>query len=167
VDVADGRSRDKRGEGGDRDLTKTEQSDPGDLPGKKASRRNAGEKHLDDSRGLFLDHSVEHHRAVGRDGHEQQDRHDECGCFVVRGTSRDLSEFEAVTGTGANKPPSCVSLIPKSPARSWTVLIWIAAVTSALSCSSARRCHSSLPLSTIRTSIFPLRTACSPSVTVS
>ena len=103
VDAADGRGRDERSEGGDRNLAKTEQADPGDLPGEEASCRYAGQEHLDDTAGLLFDHSVEHHRAVRRDGHEQQDGHDERGGFVIRGASRDLSEFDAGHGDGGEQ----------------------------------------------------------------
>ena len=77
-----------------------EQTDAGDLAGEKAAGRDAGEQHFDDAARLLFDDSVEDHRAVGGDGHEQQHRHDERRGLVVGAAAGDLAEFDVVDGDG-------------------------------------------------------------------
>jgi hypothetical protein len=72
-----------------------------------------------------------------------------------------------VTGTGATMAASSSGLTPAAAARSCTATSWMAPVTTAWSCSSARLRHSRRPASTTRTSMSPSRTAACPSATVS
>ena len=57
-----------------------------------ASRFRAGirdEQDLDDAARLLLDDSGQHHRAVRRDRHEQDDGHDERGRLIVGAAPRN------------------------------------------------------------------------------
>ena len=94
---------DERGECGDGHLAESEEPDAGDLAGQKAAGGDPGEEDLDDAAGLLFDDAVEDHGAVGRDGHEEQDGHDERGRLVVGAAARDVAELDVCDGDGGEK----------------------------------------------------------------
>jgi hypothetical protein len=69
-----------------------------------------------------------------------------------------------VMGTGASRAATAPGLMSAAAARCRTVTSWIAMVTTAPSCWSARPFHSSLCAPTTSTSTRPWRTARSPAV---
>ena len=98
--IGDGNERDQRGQG---DLRESEQPDARDLAGEQAARGHARQEHLDDAARLLLDDAGEHHGSVGRDAHEQQDRHDERGRLVVGGAAGHPAQLDVLDGHGRDE----------------------------------------------------------------
>ena len=85
---------DERDQSGEADLREPEEPDAGDLAGEQAACRHASEEDFDDTARLLFHDPGEHHGAVGRDAHEQQDGHDECGRLVVGSATGDPTQFD-------------------------------------------------------------------------